>query len=107
MRLASGEGTEESNIGFPDGASVLRIGNSRGEVWSPTATLYINNWHGSASGGGETQLFFGSGATGLTHQQLALIKFALPGGLYPARRLATGEVVPQLRGPAASGAGTD
>jgi hypothetical protein len=95
MVLASGDVTNTSDINFPAGASVLRLANSSGKAWSPAANLYINNWHGSASGGGETQLVFGTGEKGLTHQQLALIKFSLPGGLYPARCLATGEVVPR------------
>jgi len=97
MRLASGDSSEISSIDFPDSPSVLRLANSRDEAWSPTANLYVNNWHGSTSGGGETRLFFGSKANGLTPEQLALIKFSLPGGLYPARRLSTGEVVPQMR----------
>jgi len=86
-----------STIAFPASASSLRLANSSAEAWSPTATLYINNWHGSASGGGETQLFFGSDATGLTSQQLARIKFNLSGGISPARILAIGEVVPGPR----------
>jgi len=86
-----------STIAFPASASSLRLANSSAESWSPTATLYINNWHGSASGGGETQLFFGSDANGLTSQQLARIRFNLSGGLSPARILATGEVVPGPR----------
>jgi hypothetical protein len=98
MRLAGGDSSDISSITFPDAASVLRLANSSGEAWSPTANLYIDNWHGSPSGGGETQLFFGSKAKGLTSQQLALIRFSLPGGLYPARRLSTGEVVPQIHG---------
>jgi hypothetical protein len=83
-----------STIAFPASASVLRLANSSAESWSPTAVLYINNWHGSASGGGDTQLFFGSNANGLTAQQVARIKFSLSGGNYPARILPTGEVVP-------------
>src|SRR5262245_31708360 len=88
MRLASGNPTN-SSIDFPGSTSVLRLANSSGETWSPSANLYINNWHGSPSGGGQTQLYFGSDATGLTSQQLALIKFSFSGRLYPARILAT------------------
>ena len=73
----------------------MRLANSSGEPWSSAANLYINNWHGSSLGGGQTPLSFGSNENGLTAQQLALIKFSLAGGLYPARILATGEVVPQ------------
>jgi hypothetical protein len=73
----------------------LRLANSSGEPWTSGATLYITNWHGWASGGGQIQLYFGSDASGLTAQQIALIKFALPEGPYPAQILANGEVVPQ------------
>ena len=69
--------------------------NIRQHKTEPLTILYITNWHGSAVGGGDTQLFFGSNASGLTSQQLARIKFNLSGGLSPARILATGEVVPQ------------
>jgi hypothetical protein len=94
MRLASGT-PADSSIKFPGSASVLRLANSSGETWSSSANLYITNWNGSVSGGGATQLFFGSDANSLTSQQLARIKFSLSGLLYPAQILATGEVVPQ------------
>jgi hypothetical protein len=93
LQLAVGL-SNNSAITFPDGSSTLRLGNSSAQPWDSGAILYITNWHGSASGGG-TQLYFGSDATGLTAQQLAQIKFSLPGGLSPAKLLATGEVVPQ------------
>jgi hypothetical protein len=101
LRLSMGSLTNyglnptNATIDFPASASVLRLASSTAQGWSPTAILYINNWHGSASGGGETQLFFGSSANGLTSQQLARIKFSLSGGTYPARILPSGEVVPQ------------
>jgi hypothetical protein len=53
-------GTNSSAISFPEGSSILRLANSSTQPWSSTAILYINNWHGSVSGGGQTQLFFGS-----------------------------------------------
>lgn len=96
IRLASGS-PADSSIDFPGGASVLRLTNSSAEPWSPTANLYITNWHGSSSGGGDTQLFFGTNTNGLTSQQLARIKFPLSGGLFPARIFASGEVVPQIQ----------
>src|SRR6185436_1240614 len=59
--------------------------------------LIIQGWNGSASGGGQHQLTFGSSLSGLSGQ-LAQIRFVNPGGMpagtYPARILATGEVVP-------------
>jgi hypothetical protein len=90
-----GSNPTNSTIGFPASGSVLRLANSSAQPWDPSAILYITNWHGSASGGGETQLFVGSNASGLTSQQLARIKFSVSGGFSPARILATGEVVPQ------------
>jgi hypothetical protein len=94
LRLTVGLSTN-SAIVFPSGSSVLRLANSSGQAWDSGAILYITNWHGSVSGGGATQLYFGSDANGLTSQQLARIKFSILGRLYPARILATGEVVPQ------------
>jgi hypothetical protein len=95
MLLANGKYTD-SEIDFPGSASVLRLANSSGQAWSGTATLYIYNWHGSTVGGGQTQLFFGTDPSGLTSLELSRIKFIFPGaGVYPARILATGEVVPQ------------
>jgi hypothetical protein len=79
----------------------LRLANSSAQPWAPSAILYINNWHGSAFGGGDTQLYFGSNSAGLTAQQLALIKFSLSGGLYPAQILSTGEIIPAVLPPLA------
>jgi hypothetical protein len=87
----------DSTINFPDGSSVLRLADSRAEPWASGAILYIRNWHGSTSGGGDTQLYFGVDTNGLTPQQLALVKFDLSGGVFPARILATGELVPQMQ----------
>ena len=83
-----------SAITFPGGSSIFRLVNSSSQPWSSSALLYINNWHGSTSGGGATQLYFGSNSDGLTPQQLARIRFALSTGAYPATILPTGEVVP-------------
>jgi hypothetical protein len=97
MRLIIGTSNwVNSTISFPAAASVLRLSSSSGQAWNPSAILYITNWHGSSTGGGQTQLYFGSNANGLTSQQIAQIKFALSGGVYPARILATGEVVPNV-----------
>ena len=89
--------SSNSSLTVPDGSSILRLANSSGQTWHSNAVLYITNWHGSISGGGQTRLYFGSTANGLTAQQLAQIKFSLPGGLSSARILATGEVVPQMQ----------
>jgi hypothetical protein len=83
-----------SAIVFPDGSSILRLANSSTQPWAADAILYMTNWHGSASGGGATQLYFGSDSSGLTPQQLAQIRFSISGHLSSATILPTGEVVP-------------
>lgn len=93
LQLAAGL-SNNSAITFPTGSSTLRLANSRAQPWEPGAILYITNWHGSAAGGGATQLYFGSDATGLTSAQLNQIQFAIGTNSYPARILNTGEVVP-------------
>jgi hypothetical protein len=98
LRLAASQPTN-SAISFPGGTSDLRLANSTAQPWTSSATLYITNWQGSVSGGGQAQLFFGTSSDGLTAQQLALIKFSLPEGVFPARILATGEVVPDTLPP--------
>jgi hypothetical protein len=96
LQLIAGVSTN-STLTFPNGSSVLRLANSSAELWASNAVLYVTNWHGSASGGGETQLYVGSNTNGLTSFQLARIKFALSGELRPARILPNGEVVPQMQ----------
>ncbi len=63
--------------------------------------LSILNWNGSTNGGGSDQLFFGTNANGLTASQLSQNQFVNPAGFapgtYPARILATGEIVPATR----------
>jgi hypothetical protein len=87
-----------SAIIFPDGSSILRLANSSAQPWAPDAILYVTNWHGSASGGGATQLYFGSNSGSLTAQQLAQIRFSNPSGYpsgnYAVQLLSTGELVP-------------
>lgn len=81
---------------------VIQFANSSGLQWSNSSSplLDISNWNGSLSGGGRQQIFFGSDFSGLTTSQLQLIQFVAPAGLpstqnaYPARILATGEIVP-------------
>src|SRR5436190_11624444 len=74
LQLTGGPSTN-SAITFPSGFSTLRLANSSAQFWDSTALRYITNWHGLGSGGGESQLYFGSTASGLTSQQLAQIKF--------------------------------
>jgi hypothetical protein len=63
--------------------------------------LVVFGWDGSTNGGGTDRLFFGSNSSGLTTSQVSQIQFVNPAGFasgtYPARILATGEVVPTTR----------
>jgi hypothetical protein len=81
----------------------LRFADSHALNWDLSSTLTIEGWNGSYSGNGSHQLYFGSSAAGLTSQQLARIKFSISGGLYSARILATGEVVPEILAASRSG----
>jgi len=84
-----------ANFSLPSsGNCIVHFANSSGQAWNSSALLSINNWHGSPSGGGATQLYFGSNSSGVTAQQLAQIQFNISGSYYPAAILATGEVVP-------------
>jgi hypothetical protein len=87
-----------SILTLPAGANVLQLADSSGLVWSNQAVLNIFDWSGSLYGGGNQRIIFGNNAGGLTSQQLHQITFANPAGLaagtYPARILATGEIVP-------------
>ncbi len=63
--------------------------------------LALKNWRGSIDGGGVHQVCVGMSAQGLDRAQLSRIIFVNPGGVlsgsYPARILATGELVPGER----------
>jgi hypothetical protein len=78
------------------GASALSFQDSRSIAWD--GQLVITNWAGSLFGGGADRIYFGSDSNALSSAQLGRITFANPAGLpacnYPARMLATGEIVP-------------
>ncbi len=79
-------------------ACVVSFGDSRSLQWSNTATLTIENWAGSPNGGGSHQIVFGVSSSALTGAQLQQVIFDNPAGfaagLYPARILANGEIIP-------------
>jgi hypothetical protein len=83
------------------GSTVLHFLDSHDLASDWSGSLYIANWSGSADGGGTDQVFVGTTAQGLTPSQLGRIVFVDPDGLpaasYPARILATGEIVPGPR----------
>jgi hypothetical protein len=88
----------DSAIDLEQGSHVLKFANSSSLVWSNASTLVISNWNGSTNGSGSDRVIFGNSAGGLSFTQLARIQFvnptSFPAGMYPAKILATGEVVP-------------
>ena len=79
----------DGEIDFSDGDSILTIGDSSDIDWS--GMLLISNWDGNYSGGGgNDQLFIGTGAT-LSEDQLAKLSSSKAGAT--AKQLPTGEVV--------------
>ena len=91
-----------SVITLDGSSSRLSFADSSAESWAPGTILVINNWNGNPSGGGAEQLKFGTSAAGLRPDQLSKIRFNNPAGLsagtYPARILASGEIVPASSG---------
>lgn len=76
--------------------SLLQFEDSSSAGWP--GYIHVLQWSGDLAGGGTEGLFFGTDATGLTADQLTRIRFHdpadLPPGVYDARILDTGEVVP-------------
>jgi hypothetical protein len=107
LQLSTAGGTN-SILTFPLGLCGLFFLNSGSLSWSNAAILIISNWNGALFGGGMHRIVFGSDRTGLTSQQLSQVYFSNPGGLpngiYPARILPNGELVPdQNQGSESSG----
>ncbi len=77
---------------------VIRFADSSAVPWTGGGRLMIMGWTGSLSGGGSQQVLFGSNASGLTAQQLSQVQFwnpaSLPSGIYGAKILSNGEVIP-------------
>ena len=98
LRLESGVVGYDSIITLYGNVITFRFLSSAAIPWSPDGRLLIPSWRGSTSGGGNHQIIFGTSAIGLTAQQLSQIRFRNPAGFppgdYPARILATGEIVP-------------
>src|SRR5207302_6428902 len=66
-----------------------------------TDYLYVQNWNGSSSGGGPSQIVAGNSASGLPAAQLVKMRFVNPAGfpaaVHRAMILNTGEIVPAPR----------
>jgi hypothetical protein len=92
-----------STLWFGTKLVTLRFASSSGQVWAGGAVLFLRNWSGSLSGGGNHQIIFGNSAGALTGTQLGQIRFenpaGVPAGTYAAKILTTGEVVPDVGAP--------
>jgi hypothetical protein len=95
--LLSAPAGSNASFSLPSGNCVVRFANCSSVTWSNQATLFVDNWNGSLSGGGQHQFIFGSSSSGVTPQQISQIQFRNPAGvsgIFPARILSTGEIVP-------------
>jgi len=92
--LLSGNG----ELWLGSGAALVHFAASAAETWSTGMALVIREWDGAPAGGGTDRVFFGNSAAGLSTAQLAQVGFVnptgFPAGTYPAKILASGEVVP-------------
>jgi hypothetical protein len=95
------DGPQVCSFDFQPGPVMVRFLDSHELSAEWSGFLALTNWRGSISGGGVHQFFVGTTPQGLGSVQLARIVFVNPGGAlsgsYPARILATGEVVPGER----------
>ncbi len=97
--LANG-GNTNSTLYLVSPTSIVNFANSSSVTWSNEPLLTIEGWSGSLLGGGAQQIVFGNDSNALTSAQLARIQFHNPAGLtngiYPARILSHGEIVPAV-----------
>jgi hypothetical protein len=95
--LALGSGTN-STLNLVSPASIMNFADSSSLAWADDSMLTVAGWSGSPYGGGRQQIIFGKNSSALTSAQLAHVQFQNPAGLatgiYPARLLASGEIVP-------------
>ena len=79
-----------------DSLGQLIFANSSSQSWTGSQTLFIDNWSGTATGGGAEGIYFG--ASGLVTAQLGEILFHNPVGFaagdYGAQLLGSREIVP-------------
>jgi hexosaminidase len=88
----------DAEIHLGDGTAVIQFANSASAPWTAAKQMIVHQWDGTMKGGGAEQVRFGDSADGLTPAQLAQVGFmnpaGMPAGLYRARILASGEIVP-------------
>lgn len=103
LQLSVAASNAHPYLQMPPGPCLLRFTDSSSLAWSNNAVLSIGNWLGSPYGGGQHRILFGRDTNGLTAQQRSQIVFpnpaGLPDGVYSARILITGEIVPDFGGP--------
>jgi hypothetical protein len=96
--LLSAPVATNSTFSLPAGNCAVHFASSSSVAWSNQVKLVIINWHGSPTGGGASQFYFGTSATGLTAQQLSQVVFLNPVGFatgtYTTKILSSGEIVP-------------
>lgn len=74
------------------GSNLIQFANSSSADWTG-GLLTVLGWNGTAeTGGGAEQVVFAGGSAGLT--QIDQVRFQLIDGLYSAKILSTGEIVP-------------
>jgi hypothetical protein len=104
LNLQSTASLTNSILTLPTNQPVkLYFADSHQLAWASNAVLVVLNWAGFWTGGGLQQLYFGTDSAGLTGQQLGQVRFRDPAGfalgLYAARILSTGELVPDALPP--------
>jgi len=96
------DGNTNSTLYLVSPASIVNFADSSSVTWSNEPMLIVEGWSGSLFGGGAQQIVFGNNSNALTSTQLAHIQFhnpaALTNGIYPARILSNGEIVPSTGG---------
>jgi len=90
--------SSNSSIDLGNASSILRFSDSSTNGWTAGSLLSLLNWNGLEEGGGTDQIYIGTNAMGVTATQLGQIQFIDPfgpgSGIYAAKILSSGEIVP-------------
>jgi hexosaminidase len=88
----------DGSIAMGKSAATIRFAACASSAWTAGRQLIIREWDGAREGKGKHQVIFGDSTAGLSAPQIAQVGFINPGGapagLYRARILPTGEIVP-------------